>query len=173
MEKTRKIELLKLLKEDLKGVDSVFLCNFQGLTVEKDTELRRKVRQSGSEYEVIKNTILKLAFEGSDFSQLDEHLQGNTAIAYNKDDIVAVAKLISEFAKQNDKFQFKAGVVQGKLVDVNDLESLATMPSKEVLISKLMYMLNFPIQGLATALNGVLRNAVVVLDQIAKQKEQQ
>lgn len=173
MEKSQKIELLKKVKANLDGVDSVFLCNFKGLTVEKDTELRRKIRESGSNYEVVKNTILKLAFEGSDFAQLDDHLQGNTALAYNKDDIVAIAKLIKEFAKNNEKFEFKAGVVQGKLVDMKDLESLADMPPKEVLIAKMMYMLNYPIQGLATALNGVLRNAVVVFDQIAKQKEQQ
>jgi len=173
VEKSQKIELLKKVKANLDGVDSVFLCNFKGLTVEKDTELRRKIRESGSNYEVVKNTILKLAFEGSDFAQLDDHLQGNTALAYNKDDIVAIAKLIKEFAKNNEKFEFKAGVVQGKLVDMKDLESLADMPPKEVLIAKMMYMLNYPIQGLATALNGVLRNAVVVFDQIAKQKEQQ
>ncbi|PIE02035.1 MAG: 50S ribosomal protein L10 [Acidobacteria bacterium] len=172
MEKTKKAELLKRVKEDLEGVDSVFLCNFKGLTVEKDTELRRKVRESGSTYEVIKNRILKLAFEDSDFSSLDDHLKGNTALAYNKEDIVAIAKLISEFAKENDAFEFKAGVVQGNVIDQNDLQTLATLPSKEVLVSKLMYMLNFPIQGFATALNGMLRNVAVVLDQIAKQKEE-
>lgn len=173
MERNQKIELLNRLKEDLKGIDSVFLCNFKGLTVEKDTDFRRQVRDSGSKYEVVKNTVLKLAFEDSEFSTLDEHLKGNTALAYNKEDIVAIAKLISEFATKNDQFEFKAGVVQGKLIDIDDLKTLASLPSKDVLISKLMYMLNFPIQGFATALNGVLRNAVVVLDQIAKQKEEQ
>lgn len=172
MLKAKKTELLNRVKENLQDVDSVFLINFKGLTVEKDTELRRKVRESGSNYEVIKNTILKLAFEGSEFSSLDDHLQGNTALAYNKEDIVAIAKLISEFAKENEAFEFKAGVVQGRLIDMNDLATLAALPSKEVLISKLMYMLNFPIQGLATVLNGTLRNIAVVLDQIAKQKEQ-
>jgi len=172
MLKAKKTELLNRVKENLQNVDSVFLINFKGLTVEKDTELRRKVRESGSSYEVIKNTILKLAFEGSEFSSLDDHLQGNTALAYNKEDIVAIAKLISEFGKENDAFEFKAGVVQGRLIDMNDLATLASLPSKEVLISKLMYMLNFPIQGLATVLNGTLRNIAVVLDQIAKQKEQ-
>ena len=99
-----------------------------------------------------------------------KHLKGNTALAYSSD-VVGLAKLIRDFAKGNEKFNFKVGVVEGRVIDIKGLDALATMPSKEVLISKLMYMLNYPIQGLATALAGIPRNLAVGLDQIKKQKE--
>jgi large subunit ribosomal protein L10 len=172
MDRNTKTTIVGQLKESLGDINTVFLCDFKGLTVEKDTALRRTMRESGSTYSVVKNTLLKLAFTGTDFSQVDEHLKGNTALAYNKDDMVGLAKIIRDFAKENESFNFKAGVIEGKVIDANDLESLASMPSKEVLISKLMYMLNYPIQGLVTAMAGIPRGLVVALDQIKKQKEE-
>lgn len=159
------------LKENLQGVNTVFLCNFKGLTVEKDTQLRRQMREAGNSYAVVKNTLLKLAFAGSDLEKVNDSLVGNTALAYNKEDVVALAKLIRDFAKDNPTFEFKAGVVEGKVIDIEDLKRLADMPPKEVLVSKLMYMLNYPVQGLVNSLSGVTRNLVVVLDQIKQQKE--
>jgi len=172
MERKAKHELVAKLRNELDGVTSVFLCNFKGLTVEKDTQLRRKMRESGAKYTVIKNTLLKLAFADTDFTKIDEHLVGNTALAHNSEDIVGLAKLIRDFAKENESFEFKAGVVEGQAIDLKGLEALAEMPPKEVLVSKLMYMLNFPVQGLATVLSGTLRNLVVTLDQVRQQKEQ-
>ena len=172
MDKQSKREIVEQLREDLKGVNSIFLCNFKGLTVEKDTQLRRKMRESGARYVVVKNTLLKLAFAETDFSQVNESLVGNTALAYNEEDVVGLAKLVNDFADENDAFEFKAGVVEGKAIDLNDLETLAKLPPKEVLVSKLMYMMNYPVQGLVTALAGVSRNLVVVLDQIKQKKEQ-
>ncbi len=172
MERNQKKEVVAKLRDELDGVTNVFLCNFKGLTVETDTQLRRQMRESGSSYTVIKNTLLKLAFEGSDFSQIDDHLSGNTALAHNREDVIGLAKLIRDFAKKNQAFQFKAGVVEGKVIDLNGLETLAETPPKEVLISRMMYMLNYPVQGLATALSGMTRNIVVALDQIRQQKEQ-
>lgn len=172
MEKGEKREFIEKLREELKDVDSIFLCDFKGLTVESDTQLRKQMRESGATYKVIKNTILKLAFKDTDFSQLDTVLVGNTAIAYNPENVVGLSKLIFDFNKENEKFVFKQGVVQGQLVELAQLEKLAKMPSKEVLVSKLMYMMNYPIQGFATALAGVIRNFAVVVDQIKKQKEQ-
>ncbi|CAM2068034.1 50S ribosomal protein L10 [Sulfidibacter corallicola] len=173
MDKQSKREIVQQLREDLQGVNSVLLCNFKGLSVEKDTQLRRKVRESGAKYVVVKNTLLKLAFADSDFSQVNDKLVGNTALAYHEEDIVGLAKVVSDFAKDNDAFEFKAGVVEGKAIDINGLKALAELPPKEVLVSKLMYMMNYPIQGLVTALSGVSRNFVVVLDQIKQKKEQE
>jgi large subunit ribosomal protein L10 len=173
MEQNRKRQIVKQLREELGDVNSIFLCNFNGLTVEADTDLRKKMRENGAKYEVVKNTLLKLAFTDTDLAQVNDHLVGNTALAHNKDDLVGLAKLIRDFAKDNKKFQFKAGVVEGKVIDASDLEGLAEMPSKEELIGKLMFMLNYPIQGFVTALAGVNRNLVVVLDQIRQQKEGQ
>ena len=172
MDRNTKREIVGKLKEDLEGVNSVFLCDFNGLTVEKDTQLRRQMRENGSEYSVVKNTLLKLAFVDSDFSKVDEKLVGNTALAYNREDVVGLAKLIRDFAKDNEAFNFKAGVVEGKVISVDDLDALASLPSKEVLVSKLMYMLNFPVQGFVTSLSGITRKLVVALDQIKLQKEQ-
>lgn len=167
-----KKEQVDSLKSELEGIQTVFLCNFQGLTVGKDNQLRRKIREKSAEYVVVKNSLLRLAFEGTPFQQIDEHLIGNTAIAYTKQDIVGLAKLIADFSKENEKFSFKAGVVEGKVISLKDLDAVANLPSKEVLVSKLMFVLNYPIQGLVTALSGITRNLVVTLDQIRQQKEQ-
>lgn len=172
MDRNTKERIISELKEDLNGVKTVFLCDFNGLTVEKDTQLRRTMRENGATYGVYKNRLLKLAFNGTDFDQVDDHLKGNTALAHNSEDVIGLAKLIRDFAKTNEAFNFKAGVVEGRVIDLNGLEALATMPSKEELIAKLMYLLNYPVQGLATALAGIPRNLVVVLDQIKKQKEE-
>jgi large subunit ribosomal protein L10 len=171
MDRNTKREIVSKLREDLSGIKSVFICDFNGLTVAKDTQLRRKMRETGAEYAVIKNTLLKLAFVDSEFSQVGDKLTGNTALAYHREDVVALAKLIKDFAKENEAFKFKAGVVEGKVLELSQLEQLANMPSKEVLISKLMYMLNYPVQGMVTALSGITRKLVVALDQIKQQKE--
>ena len=138
MERQTKIEAVDSLKKELQGKTHIFLCNFQGLSVEKDTQLRRDIRTSGGTYKVVKNTLLKLAFADSSFDQLNDHLKGNTAIAYHESDLVAIAKLIAKHAKENEKFTFKAGVVEGKVVEVKDLETISNLPSKEELLSKLV-----------------------------------
>ena len=173
MERHQKKELVEKLKADLQGIDSIFLCNFKGLTVDKDTQLRRQIRESGSRYTVVKNTLLKLAFADSSFAQIEDILEGNTALAYHPEDPLALAKLIRGFVKENKAFEFKAGVVEGKVIDLGGLETLADLPPKEVLVAKLMFMMNYPVQGLVTSLSGILRNFAVVLDQIKQQKEQQ
>lgn len=171
MERNQKRQIVEQLKEELGNVNNVFLCNFNGLTVEKDTQLRKQMRESGASYSVVKNTLLKLAFADSDFSKVDEHLSGNTALAHSAENMVGLAKLIRDFAKENEAFDFKAGVIEGQVIDLSGLEALAEMPSKEELVSKLMYMLNFPVQGLVTSMSGLTRNLVVALDQIRQQKE--
>ena len=173
MDRNQKKEIVGQLKQELDGINNVFLCDFKGLSVEKDTQLRRSMRENEANYSVVKNTLLKLAFVDSDFAQVDDQLVGNTALAYSKDNVVGLAKLIRDFAKDNETFNFKAGVLEGRAIDLNELETLASLPSKDVLIAKLMFMLNFPVQGLVTSLAGVSRKLVVALDQIKQQKEQQ
>jgi len=172
MERQTKIDQVQQLRSEMKDVDSIFLCNFKGISVDSDTQLRRELRENGSTYRVVKNTLLKLAFAESDFAQLNDQLVGNTAIAYDNEDMIGLAKLISKFVKDNESFQFKAGVVEGQVIDLSNLQDLASLPSKEVLVSKMLYMMNYPIQGLATALSGMIRNFAVVIDQIKQQKEQ-
>lgn len=172
MDRQTKHEQVANLKEELKEINTIFLCNFQGLTVDKDTALRAKLRENGVKYAVIKNTLLKIAFADSDFAQVNDQLVGNTALAYSKEDPVGLAKVLKDFAKDNEKFEFKAGVVEGQVIDLKGLEALASLPPKEVLVSKLMFMLNFPVQGLVNALSGNIRNLAVVLGQIQQQKEQ-
>jgi len=173
VDRNTKQEQVSQLREQLQGMNHIFLCSFQGLTVDKDTRLRREIRATGGTYQVVKNTLLKLAFAGSSFEKLGDHLSGNTAIAYSRTDLVGLAKLINRYAKDQGKFAFKAGVVEGQVVEVSDLETLANLPSREELLSKLAYLLNWPIQGLAVSLNGVVRNLAVVLDQVKQQKENQ
>lgn len=173
MDRGSKTQVVNTLKGDLDGVTSIFLCDFKGLTVEKDTQLRRTMREQGSNYKVIKNTLLKLAFTGTSFDQVDDHLKGNTALVFNKENPVEAAKLIRDFAKDNEQFSFKTGVVEGKVIDVSGLEALASLPPKEELVAKLMFMLNYPVQGMVNTLSGVMRNFTVALDQIRQQKESQ
>lgn len=172
MDRDTKRQIVDQLKQELQETNSIFLCNFKGLSVEKDTQLRRKMRESGATYTVVKNTLLKLVFAGTDFEKVNDQLVGNTALAYNNEDVVSLAKVIRDFGKENPTFEFKAGVVEGKVVEVDDLKTLADLPPKEVLVSKLMFMMNYPVQGLVNSLSGIVRNLAVVLDQIQKQKAQ-
>jgi large subunit ribosomal protein L10 len=172
MDRKTKHDIVAGLKRDLEKVNTIFLCDFKGLTVEKDTALRRNMRESGANYSVVKNTLLKLAFTDTNFAQVEDQLVGNTAMVYNDDDVVGLAKLIRNFTKDHEAFKFKTGVVEGKVIDVADLNTLAELPPREVLVSKLMFVMNYPIQGLATTLSGVIRKLAVALDQIKQQKEQ-
>jgi large subunit ribosomal protein L10 len=161
------------LKEELINTGNALVVSFKGLTVEKDWELRRAMREASLGYRVIKNTLGRLAVDGTPLEPLKEHFIGMTAVAYSASDPVGLAKVLSNFAKDNAQLTFKAGVVEGRVINLKDIDTLAKMPSKEELISKLMFVLNSQAQRLATALNGVPRNLVVVINEIAKQKEGQ
>ncbi len=173
--KTReqKEQAIAALKEEFKASVNALVIDFQGIAVEKDWEMRKALREANLNYRVIKNTIGRLAVEDTPLESLKEHFIGMSAVAYSPNDPVGLAKVLSKFAKETDKVKFKAGVVEGRAIKVQDIAALASLPSKEELISKLMFVLNSGAQRLATALNGVPRNLVVVLDQIAKQKGEQ
>jgi large subunit ribosomal protein L10 len=159
------------LKSEFTSAGNALVVSFEGLTVEKDWELRRALREAKLSYRVVKNTLGRRAVEGTPLEGLKDHFIGMTAIAYSEKDPVGLAKVLSGFARDNAKLTFKAGIVEGRVINIKDIDALAKMPSKEELISMLMFVLNSQAQRLATALNGVPRNLAVVIDQIAKQKE--
>jgi large subunit ribosomal protein L10 len=170
--KTRKQkqEDLEQLRQDLDGVANAYLVDFKGMTVAEDQQLRAEIHKAKITYRVVKNTLARLAVQGTPLEAVGEKFVGTTAIAVTKDDPVTVAKVLSNFAKDHAKFTFKAGVVEGRVIDVADIERLATMPSKEELISKMMFLVNAGAQRMATATAGIARNLTIVLNE-AKAKE--
>lgn len=170
--KTRKQkdQAIAVLKEEFQQASHALVISFQGLAVEKDWEMRNALRAANLNYRVIKNTIGRQAVEGTPLEALKDSFVGMSAVAYSPNDPVGLAKVLSKFAKESDKIKFKAGVVEGRAIAVKDIDTLASMPSKEELISKLMYVLNSGAQRIATVINAVPRNLAVVVDQIAKQK---
>jgi large subunit ribosomal protein L10 len=171
MDRDEKKKEIEALHEEFKRARNLFLAGFQGLTVSQDTELRRTIRSTGSKYKVVKNTLAQRASKGTDAEPLQEKFAGSSAVAYNEKDPVALAKALTTYAKNNPLFVFKAGVVEGRVVDLGSLEQIASLPSKEELISKLMFLLNSQAQRLASASGGVARNLAVVLGQAAEQKK--
>ena len=154
-----KVEVKKPIIDEIKSyvdkASAAVLVDYRGLTVEEDTRLRKALREAGVVYKVYKNTYLKRAFEGTDFAQLNGHLEGPTAIAFGLEDATAPARIIAEFAKKAPKLEFKAGVVEGVYYDVKGIEQVALIPSRDVLISKLLGSLQSPIANLARVLKQI------------------
>ena len=154
-----KVEIKAPIIDEIKGyvdkASAAVLVDYRGLTVEEDTRLRKALREAGVVYKVYKNTYLKRAFEGTDFAQLNGHLEGPTAIAFGIEDATAPARVIAEFAKKAPKLEFKAGVVEGVYYDVKGIEKIALIPSRDVLISKLLGSLQSPIANLARVLKQI------------------
>lgn len=148
-----KVELKAPVVDEIKGyvaeAKSAVLVDYRGLTVEQDTRLRKQLREAGVVYKVYKNTMLHLAFEGTDYAKLDENLEGPTAIAFGIEDETAPARILNDFAKEAEALQFKGAVVDGEYYDEAGIKVLATTPSKEVLISKLLGSLQSPITNFA------------------------
>ena len=165
---------LEALTEQFKNAKAAMIVGFKGLTVPKDQELRNQLREAGISYEVVKNTLARKAAEGTALEQATDQFKGVTAIALSQEDPVNLSKAISKFTKANpDVFTFKAGVVEGKVVALKDVEAIASLPSKEELISKIMFLFNAQAQRLATVTGAVARNLAIVFDQIRAQKEAQ
>jgi large subunit ribosomal protein L10 len=169
--KGKKKEELDALKKDLEAAKNLFVAQFQGMTVAQDTELRQKIRGTNSKYRVVKNTLAKKAAEGTPAGNIAKSFDGSTAIAYNSNDPVSLAKALTAYAKTNPLFVFKAGIVEGRVVNIGDIANIAAMPSKEELIAKLLFLINSPAQRIAVALNGVARNLAVVIGQAVEQKK--
>lgn len=162
---------LEALAQQFQAASAGMLVGFNKLTVAKDQELRRQLRDAGVTYSVVKNTLARKAAEGTPFEQAAEHFKGVTALALAEGDPAQLSKAISKFVKDNhDVFTFKAGVVEGRVVALRDVEAIATLPSKEELISKVMFLINCQAQRLVTVLSAVPRNLAVVVKQIGEQK---
>jgi large subunit ribosomal protein L10 len=169
--RAKKNEQVEKLGSDLKNVSSLVVATYSKLTVAQDYELRKTLRSSGAKYRVVKNTLAERAAQGTKAEEVLKGLTGVTSIAYTEGDPVALAKALAKYAKDNPEFSFKAGVVEGRVVSVKEIESLATMPSKEEIYSKLLFLLNAPAQRLATTVAAVGRDLAVVLNQgVEKQK---
>lgn len=154
-----KVELKAPIVDEIKGyvadAKAAVLVDYRGLTVEQDTELRKQLREAGVVYKVFKNTYLKRAFEGSVYAELDKHLEGPTAVAFGMEDATAPARVLAEFAKKAEKLELKAGVVEGIYYDEKGIQVIATIPSRETLISKLLGSLQSPIANLARVLKQI------------------
>jgi len=162
---------LEALAQQLQAASVGMLVGFKKLTVAKDQELRRQLREAGARYSVVKNTLARKAAEGTPFEAAADHFKGVTALALAEGDPVQLSKAISKFVKDNPEvFTFKAGVVEGRVVALKDVEAIAALPSKEELISKIMFLINAQAQRLVTVLSAVPRNLAVVVRQIGEQK---
>ena len=149
------------ISELLSGAASAVAVDYRGLTVAQDTELRKALREAGITYKVYKNTLIRRAAEGTDFATLDPHLEGPTAIAVSRDDATAPARILAEFAKKADKLEIKAGIVEGTYYDANGMKAIAGIPSREILLGRLLGSFQSPITNFARVLN-----------QIAEKKEE-
>lgn len=158
------------IRTKFENCQSAILIDYRGLTVEEVTDLRNKFREAGVEYRVLKNTMIRRAVNALGIEGLDPVLEGPTAVAFGMEDAVAPAKIISEFIKQTEKTQIKAGVLEGKVVDVAEVNALAALPSREVLVAKVLGTMNAPITGFVTALSGNIRNLLYVLNAIGEKK---
>ena len=154
-----KVELKKPIVEEIseiiKDAQGVVLVDYRGLTVEQDTQLRKQLREAGITYKVYKNTMMNFAFKGTDFEQLSSSLEGPSAMAVSKDDATAPARVLAKFAKTAPALELKAGVVEGTLYDAKGIEQIASVPSREELLSKLLGSLQSPITNLARVLNQI------------------
>jgi large subunit ribosomal protein L10 len=166
--RSEKQQDLDKLKTELARVSTVILTTFQGIKVQDDTKLRRAVQAAGGKYQVVKNTLAERAGNGTPAENLLKNLTGTNSIAYTETDPVALAKALTKVAKDVPSFQFKAGVVQGRVISITEIQQLANLPSKEELVSKIMFLLNAPAQRIALALNALPRNAAVVVSEAVK-----
>jgi len=160
------------LTEQIGKASNAFLIDFKGITVPQVTELRKQVRQANSGYVVVKNTLALIALKDSPIINMKEQFTGPTAIAFNATDAVVLAKALTKFAKDVPAVSFKGALLNGQVVPASEIQNIANLPSREELVAKLLYMLQSPIRGLVTVLQANIRSLAVVLDQVAKQKEQ-
>jgi large subunit ribosomal protein L10 len=168
MNKAEKQQMTESLGEQFQAIESAFLIDYRGLKVVDATELRRKVRQIDGRYLVVKNTLAMRAAKQTKLEQLESHFQGPTAIAYHPNDAVALAKLLTEISKSNPSLKFKAALVEGKAVPSSEIQVIASMPSREVMLTKLAFLLKAPLQKLHAVLKAPVRNLNLVLKQIQK-----
>src|ERR1700686_4164659 len=163
--RVRKTEQVEKLGKELQNVSSLIVTTYSKLTVAQDYELRKTLRSSGAKYLVVKNTLAERAAKGTMVEEVLKNLSGVTSIAYTQGDAVALAKALSRYAKDNPEFTFKSGVVEGRVISIDQIQALASMPSKEEIYSKLLFLMSAPAQRLVTVMNAVGRDIAVVISQ--------
>jgi large subunit ribosomal protein L10 len=169
--KSEKKKDIDALHQDLEQSGNLFVTGYEKLRVDQDFELRKAVRNAGGKYRVIKNNLAEIAAQGTPSEAVLKNLRGMTSLAYTSNDPVALAKALTTYAKANPSFTFKAGIVEGRAIDVGAIIELASMPSKEQIFSKLLYLINAPAQRLVTVIQAVGRNLAVVVDQGVKENK--
>jgi len=163
--KSDKEKDLEALKKDFEKAQNIFVAGFEKLTVQQDYELRKTVRGAGGNYKVVKNNLAEKAAQGTPAEPVLSNLVGMTSLAYTAKDPVALAKALTGYAKANPTFVFKAGLVEGRAIDVRSIQDLANLPSREEILAKVLFLIQASAQRLVTALGGVGRNLAVVVDQ--------
>ncbi len=172
MNREEKAQAISEFAEGIGKATNAFLIDFKGITVPQVTELRKQVRESGSQYVVVKNTLALIAVKDSPLTQLSKDFTGMTAVAFNTTDAVALAKVLTKFAKDVPTVQFKGAILGGQALPASEIQNIANLPSREELIAKLLFLMQHPIRGLVTVLAANIRNLAVVIDQVRKQKEE-
>ena len=171
MKREEKQKQAEALHEELAKAKTVILSGFEKQTVSQDTELRRKVAGTGAKYKVVKNSLIERAAKGTAAEPAAQKIRGTTSLAYTESEPVALAKALVDYAKENPSLVFKTGVVEGRVVSLAEFEALASLPSKEVVFSKVLFMLNSPAQRVATSVAGVARKLAVVIQQGVKENK--
>jgi large subunit ribosomal protein L10 len=167
----QKEKIVEELKKKFSEASLVVLTDFQGMSVAESSDLRRKLREAGAEYKVVKNTLMRIAYPGTQVEQIADKFVGPTGIVFAFGDIVSAAKALKEFMKENEKLKFKAAVVEGKVADEFMLKSLASIPSREELLSQLAFALKYPVNAVAWSLENLLQKLVYVLTNVKEEKE--
>jgi large subunit ribosomal protein L10 len=169
--RVQKDQEIEILRKEFQESPNAVLVGFKGLKVGDDERLRRELRQANLSYRVVKNTLAIRAAKGTPMEQVENNFNGATAVALSKNDPVTLAKVLSKWAKDSAVFSFKAGIVEGRAIAGKDVEAISNLPSKEELISRVMFMINSGAQRLATVTGAVARNLAIVVDQVRAQKE--
>jgi large subunit ribosomal protein L10 len=172
MNKTEKQQIVDSLGAEFRSINSAFLIDYRGLKVVDATELRRKIREIDGKYVVVKNTIALRAAGKTKLEALGPYFEGPTAVAYHRKDIVGLAKLLTDISKNNPSVSFKAALVEGKVVPPSEIQAIASMPSREVMLGKLLFLLKAPLQRLATVLKAPVRDLALVLKQIPESSKE-
>lgn len=159
------------LRKEFLANPHLFVTGFEKLTVQQDLELRRTIRGAGGRYRVIKNNLAEKAAEGTPVEPPVKGLRGMSSLAYTRTDPVSLAKALTAYAKTNPSFTFKAGMVEGRAIEVSSIQDLASLPSREELLAKVLFLIQAPAQRLAVAINAVGRKVAVAIDQAVKENK--
>lgn len=172
--RAQKQKNLEALTEQFKKANTAMLVSFKNMTVAKDQELRRQLREAGVSYAVVKNTLARKAAAGTPLEPAIDQFKGVTGVALSTTDPVGLSKAIAKFTKANPEiFSFKVGILEGKVIELRDVEAIASLPSREELLSRVLFLVNSQAQRLVTVLQAVPRNLAVVMEQVRAQKEAQ